>query len=94
MLFIYTYVALLSYNVEYLMWPLESVECIEEDDAADITVLDTARRVKRGDSKRSNRSVPSSFGRAGDTATIGAAEQGGMRTWSMSRSKAEKVNWR
>ena len=68
MLFIYIYVALLSYNVEYLMQPQGSVEYVEEDDAANITVLGTARRVERGDSKRSNRSVPLSFERAGDAA--------------------------
>lgn len=89
MLLVYIYVALLSYNVEYLTLPLESVECIV-DDAANIAVLDSKGRVKKGGSKR----PMGSLGRAGGTAAMGSAVQGGMGTWGMSRSKAEKMNWR
>lgn len=89
MLLIYIYVALLSYNVEYLTLPLESVECIV-DDAANIAILDSKGRVKKGGSKRSN----GSFGKAGGAAAVGNTAQGGIGTWGMSRSKAEKMNWR
>jgi hypothetical protein len=89
MLLIYIYVALLSYNVEYLTLPLESVECIV-DDAANIALLDSKGRVKKGGSKRSS----GSFGKAGGTAAMGNAAQGGMGTWGMNRTKAERMNWR
>ena len=88
MLLIYIYVALISYNVEYLTLPLESVECIA-DDAANIAVLDAKGRVRKGGSKRSSGTAGGSFGRAGGAAATGNAGQGGM-----SRSRAEKMNWR
>ena len=100
MLLIYIYIALLSYNVEYLTLPLESVECIV-DDAANIAVLDAKGRVKKGGSKRLGRSFGRSAGggpppAAATTTTTGGAAQGrgGMGTWGISRSKAEKMNWR
>jgi hypothetical protein len=93
MLLVYIYIALLSYNVEYLTLSLESVECIV-DDAANIAVLDSKGRVKKGGSKRSKGSAGGSFGRAGGAAAMGHASQGGLGTWGMSRSKAEKMNWR
>ena len=93
MLLIYIYVALLSYNVEYLTLPLESVECIV-DDAANIAVLDAKGRVKKGGSKRSSGSAGASFGRAGGAASMGGTAQSGTGTGGMRRSKAEKMNWR
>lgn len=89
MLLIYIYVALLSYNVEYLTLPLESVECIV-DDAANIAVLDAKGRVKKGGSKRST----GVMGRTGSTALGSNAPAAGIGTWGMSRGKAEKMNWR
>jgi PIG-P len=89
MLLVYIYVALLSYNLEYLTLPLESVECMV-DDAANIAILDSKGRVKKGGSKRSNRS----WAKAAGAGTVGNAAQGGTATGGMSRSKADKMNWR
>jgi len=86
MLLIYIYVALLSYNVEYLTLPLESVECIV-DDAANIAVLDAKGKIKQGGSKRNLRQN-GSFGRAGGAAATQNSAGG------MSRARAEKMNWR
>lgn len=51
MLLIFIYVALLSFNVEYLTLPLTSLECMV-DDAANVAVIDEAGRVRKGGSKR------------------------------------------
>lgn len=51
MLIIFIYVALLSYNVEYLTLPMNSIECIV-DDAANVAVMDERGRVRSGGSKR------------------------------------------
>ncbi|KAL2393541.1 hypothetical protein ABEF93_002891 [Exophiala dermatitidis] len=52
MLLVYIYVALLSYNVEYLTLPLNSLECMV-DDAANVAVLDEKTgRIRKGGSKR------------------------------------------
>ena len=85
MLLIYIYVALLSYNVEYLTLPLESV-----DEATNIAILDSKGRVKKGGSKK----LTGSFDRARSVAATGGATQGGIGTWGVNRSKAEKMNWR
>ncbi|OAP64584.1 hypothetical protein AYL99_00556 [Fonsecaea erecta] len=51
MLLIFIYVALLSYNVEYLTLPLTSLECMV-DAAANVAVLDASGRIRKGGSKR------------------------------------------
>lgn len=51
MLLVYIYVALLSYNVEYLTLPLNSLECMV-DEAANVAILDESGRVRKGGSKR------------------------------------------
>ncbi|EXJ69872.1 uncharacterized protein A1O5_06945 [Cladophialophora psammophila CBS 110553] len=51
MLLIFIYVALLSYNVEYLTLPLTSLECMV-DGAANVAILDESGRVRKGGSKR------------------------------------------
>ncbi|KIX99445.1 uncharacterized protein Z520_05021 [Fonsecaea multimorphosa CBS 102226] len=51
MLLIFIYVALLSYNVEYLTLPLTSLECMV-DDAANVAILDGSGRIRKGGSKR------------------------------------------
>ncbi|KAJ9622586.1 hypothetical protein H2204_011505 [Knufia peltigerae] len=52
MLLIFIYAALLSYNVEYLTLPLDSLECMV-DDAANVAILDERNgRVRHGGSKR------------------------------------------
>jgi phosphatidylinositol glycan class P protein len=51
MLLIFIYVALLSYNVEYLTLPLGSLECMV-DDAANVAILDDSGRLRKGGSKR------------------------------------------
>ena len=50
MLLIFVYVALLSYNVEYLTLPLASLECMV-DDAANVAILDEYGRLRKGGSK-------------------------------------------
>ncbi|KIX08976.1 uncharacterized protein Z518_00054 [Rhinocladiella mackenziei CBS 650.93] len=50
-LLIFIYVALLSYNVEYLTLPLSSLECMV-DEAGNVAVLDESGRVMKGGSKR------------------------------------------
>ena len=51
MLLVYIYVALLSYNVEYLTLPLTSLECMV-DDAGIVAIVDEYGRVRKGGSKR------------------------------------------
>lgn len=64
MLLIYIYVALLSYNVEYLTLPMRSVECYV-DDAANIAVLDGRGRLRKGGSKMDLRGGLERSGKAG-----------------------------
>ncbi|ETN42715.1 uncharacterized protein HMPREF1541_01873 [Cyphellophora europaea CBS 101466] len=56
MLLVWIYVALLSFNVEYLTLSLSSVECMV-DDAANVAVLDERGRIRKGGSKRLVREV-------------------------------------
>ncbi|KAH0840673.1 hypothetical protein FOPE_05798 [Fonsecaea pedrosoi] len=51
MLLIFIYVALLSYNVEYLTLPLTSLECMV-DATTNVAVLDESGRIRKGGSKR------------------------------------------
>ena len=51
MLLVFIYVALLSYNVEYLTLGMESVECIV-DEAANVAIVDEHGRLIKGGSKR------------------------------------------
>ncbi|ETI24477.1 hypothetical protein G647_03846 [Cladophialophora carrionii CBS 160.54] len=51
MLLIFIYVALLSYNIEYLTLPLGSLECMV-DEAANVAILDQSGRLRKGGSKR------------------------------------------
>ncbi|KEF54704.1 uncharacterized protein A1O9_09146 [Exophiala aquamarina CBS 119918] len=51
MLLVFIYVALLSYNVEYLTLPLASLECMV-DEAGNVAVVDEYGRVRKGGSKR------------------------------------------
>ncbi|KIW29149.1 uncharacterized protein PV07_04985 [Cladophialophora immunda] len=51
MLLIFIYVALLSYNVEYLTLPLTSLECMV-DATANVAILDESGRIRKGGSKR------------------------------------------
>jgi len=51
MLLVFVYVALLSYNVEYLTLGMQSVECMV-DEAANVAILDEKGRVRRGGSKK------------------------------------------
>jgi hypothetical protein len=51
MLLIFVYVALLSYNVEYLTLPLVSLECMV-DHAGNVAILDHTGRPRKGGSKR------------------------------------------
>jgi hypothetical protein len=48
---IFIYVALLSYNIEYLTLPLASLECMV-DEAGNVAVVDEYGRVRKGGSKR------------------------------------------
>lgn len=49
-LLIFIYVALLSYNVEYLTLPLGSLECMV-DEAGNVAILDESGRLRKGGSK-------------------------------------------
>ena len=51
MVLIFIYVALLSYNVEYLTLPLASLECMV-DEAGNVAVLDEHGRIRSGGSKK------------------------------------------
>ena len=51
MVLIFIYVALLSYNVEYLTLPLGSLECMV-DEAGNVAVLDEHGRIRSGGSKK------------------------------------------
>lgn len=50
-LLVFIYVALLSYNVEYLTLPLDSLECMV-DEAGSVAITDEYGRVRKGGSKR------------------------------------------
>lgn len=50
-LLIFIYVALLSYNVEYLTLPLTSMECMV-DEAGNVAIVDEYGRVRKGGSKK------------------------------------------
>ncbi|RMZ75165.1 hypothetical protein DV737_g5421, partial [Chaetothyriales sp. CBS 132003] len=51
MLLVYIYIALLSYNVEYLTLPLNSTECMV-DEAGNVAILDLSGRIRKGGSAR------------------------------------------
>ena len=51
MLLIFIYVALLSYNVEYLTLPMDSAECMV-DEAGSVAILEASGRIRKGGSKR------------------------------------------
>lgn len=51
MLLVFIYVALLSYNLEYLTLPMASLECMV-DEAANVAILDEHGRIRKGGSKR------------------------------------------
>ena len=56
MVLIFIYVALLSYNVEYLTLPLASLECIV-DEAGNVAVIDEHARIRSGGSKKLVRDI-------------------------------------
>jgi PIG-P len=91
---VYIYVALLSYNVEYLTLGLESLECIV-DEAANIAVVDARGRVRRGGSKGDLRGGGSGGGFGGLMMT-NVNGNGGQRRWGGSGTVAgrEKLQWR
>jgi phosphatidylinositol N-acetylglucosaminyltransferase subunit P len=98
MTLVYIYIALLSYNVEYLTLPLGSVECIV-DDAANIAVLDhNSGRVRKGGSKafeRKRSDLNSSPAQpVGGMSRHKAEKMSKQKAEKMSRQKAEKMNWR
>jgi len=51
MLLVFIYVALLSYNVEYLTLGMHSVECMV-DETANVAVVDEKGKVRQGGSKK------------------------------------------
>lgn len=51
MLLVFIYIALLSYNVEYLTLPMTSLECMV-DEAGNVAILDEYGRLRKGGSKR------------------------------------------
>ena len=56
MVLIFIYVALLSYNVDYLTLPLASLECMV-DEAGNVAVLDEHGRIRNGGSKKLVRDI-------------------------------------
>ncbi len=104
MLIVYIYVALLSYNVEYLTLPLESVECIV-DEAANIAVVDGKGRLRKGGSKmdlkgggigNGNGGGNGSWGRnsGGLTMMMTGGGNNGQRRWGGGGATTEKIQWR
>jgi phosphatidylinositol N-acetylglucosaminyltransferase subunit P len=98
MLIIYIYAALLSYNVEYLTLPMESVECIV-DEAANMAVLDGKSRLRKGGSKvavrGSNRgAVSGSWGRIGGLMMTTPSGNNGQRRRGGGGGGSEKIQWR
>ena len=51
MVLVFIYIALLSYNVEYLTLPMSNLECIV-DEAGSVALLDERGKMVRGGSKR------------------------------------------
>ena len=88
MFLVYIYVALLSYNVEYLTLPMASLECMV-DETANIAVLDSKGRIRRGGSKNIN----SANGNGGWARGNGLNGLNGMTT-GYGRGRPERVNWR
>ncbi|KAF7507322.1 hypothetical protein GJ744_010756 [Endocarpon pusillum] len=103
MLIVYIYVALLSYNVEYLTLPMASVECMV-DDAANIAVVDGKGRLRKGGSKMDLRSGSSgngngsgngSWGRnSGGLAMMMTTTTGGGNNGQRRWGTTEKIQWR
>jgi phosphatidylinositol glycan class P protein len=56
MLLIFIYVALLSYNVEYLTLPMANLECMV-DEAGNVAILDEYGRLRPGGSKKLVRDI-------------------------------------
>ena len=59
MLIVYIYVALASYNIEYLTLPLASIETII-DEAANVAVIDDGGQIGKTKSGRRKRELPGS----------------------------------
>lgn len=75
---VYIYVALLSYNVEYLTLPMQSVECMV-DEAAQIAVVDSKGRLIKPARRGASSSLGGGHHRRGSmTATTGTAGAAGI----------------
>ena len=81
MVVVYIYVALLSYNVEYLTKPLGSVECIV-DEAANLAVLDGRGRIWKGGS--------AAWAKNGGSQSSGA----GKKNTTVSGTLPPGLNWK
>ncbi len=110
MLLVYIYVALLSYNVEYLTLPMRSVECMV-DEAANIALVDGRGRLRKGGSKMDLRAGGvgnGSWGRNSGgltpttmmmTTTTTGGGNNGQRRWGGGgggggATMTEKIQWR
>jgi phosphatidylinositol N-acetylglucosaminyltransferase subunit P len=102
MLIVYIYAALLSYNVEYLTLPMESVECIV-DEAANMAMLDGKSRWSKGGTKVTmkggNRgAVNGNWGRNSGLLMTNANGNNGQRRWGGGgRGEGganERIQWR
>lgn len=89
MALIFIYVALLSYNVEYLTLPLDSLECMV-DEAGSIAILDEHGRVRRGGSKRFVHDMETKRKRAEDRRRISSSKSGSGSWGSKAARRREK----
>jgi len=84
MLLIFIYVALLSYNVEYLTLPMANLECMV-DEAGSVAILDEHGRLVKGGSKRFVQDMQTKRKREDER----EARQGG--SWSKSKHRTAKA---
>ena len=94
MVLIFIYVALLSYNVEYLTLPLTSLECMV-DDASNVAVLDEQGRIRHGGSKRLVRDIEErrSFEDGRKKSSVGKSGKGKRKEKGRERSRSRQEDW-
>lgn len=95
MLLVYIYVALLSYNVEYLTLPMGSVECVV-DEAANVALVDGKGRLRKGGSKMdlTGSNVNGGGGGGGGGSWARSSHGMGLLMNGNHGQRREKIQWR
>jgi phosphatidylinositol N-acetylglucosaminyltransferase subunit P len=93
MLLVYIYVALLSYNVEYLTLPMGSVECVV-DEAANVALVDGKGRLRKGGSKMDLTGSNVNGGGGGGGSWARSSHVMGSLMNGNHGQRREKIQWR